>query len=57
MDDKEWHKSFIYNEVDSIYGVEDVIGSYHFTDSNRMLALSCAQRQRFLERDIASVES
>ena len=57
ISNKEWHKSVIYNEVDRHLGVEDVIVSYHFTGSHRVLALSCGQGRRFAERDIGAIES
>jgi DNA-binding CsgD family transcriptional regulator len=57
VSDKEWRKSFIYNELDRPLGVEDIATLYHVTASKRVLVLTCGRSRRFFDHEFTPIQA
>ena len=57
VSDKEWHRSFIYNELDRPLGVEDIATVYHVTASKRVLVLTCGRSRRFFDHEFTPIQA
>ena len=57
VSDKEWRRSFIYNELDRPLGVEDIATVYHVTASKRVLALTCGRSRRFFDHEFTPIQA
>lgn len=57
VSDKEWRKSFIYNELDRPLGVEDIAAVYHVTASKRVLVLTCGRSRRFFDHEFTPIQA
>ena len=57
VSDKEWRRSFIYNELDRPLGVEDIATVYHVTASKRVLVLTCGRSRRFFDHEFTPIQA
>ena len=57
VSDKEWRRSFIYNELDRPLGVEDIATLYHVTSSKRVLVLTCGRSRRFFDHEFTPIQA
>jgi len=55
--DNEWHRSFIYNELDRPLGVEDIATVYHVTASKRVMVLTCGRSRRFCDHEFTPIQA
>jgi len=57
VSNKEWRRSFIYNELDRPLGVEDIATVYHVTASKRVLVLTCGRSRRFADHEFTPIQA
>ena len=57
VSDREWRRSFIYNELDRPLGVEDIATLYHVTSSKRVLVLTCGRSRRFFDHEFTPIQA
>jgi DNA-binding CsgD family transcriptional regulator len=55
--DKEWHRSFIYNELDRPLGVKDIATVYQVTATKRVLVLTCGRSRRFSDDEFTPIQA
>jgi|GEM_PF-5923581 len=57
VEDSAWHETRIYQEVDSLLGIEDMIGLYFPTFTQHLCAVFCGRGLLFIDTEFSRVKT